>query len=355
MAKKAGPKDYWALLGLAAGATDKEIQTAYRKKSLAVHPDRYKGDDPEGAKQQFLDLTEAKETLCDPKARAAWENARAKVELAAQARAKHDAQKAAQTADRRRMREDLEEREEAAKRARGPTEEQLRAARMKEEEDDAMAELKRELDRLRRTGRLDGTQPAAATSTPAAAPAPAASASSSDPTAKASGRLSVRWGADKQFEKAELLALLVEFGAPANLELAVVGSRAVAEFSSPADARKLLDRAFELSARGVRVAQSGGAVTAAAATGTAAAGGGPLPEGWREVATAEGKVYYYNVHSRLTQWTRPTGSAGAAGAACAVASARDLAANENLTLMRLRQASERQRLMKEMEQEDAAS
>eukprot|EP00966_Prymnesium_polylepis_P222830 5154850-Prymnesium_polylepis.1 len=147
----AKPKDYWALLGLAPGASEKDVQTAYRKKSLAVHPDRYKGDDPEGAKQQFFDLTEAKETLLDPKARAAWDRAREKVEQAAQARAKHDAQRHAQSADRRRMREDLEEREEAAKRARGPSEEELRAARMKEEEEDAMAELKRELERLRRT------------------------------------------------------------------------------------------------------------------------------------------------------------------------------------------------------------
>lgn len=73
------------------------------------------------------------------------------------------------------------------------------------------------------------------------------------------------------------------------------------------------------------------------------------------MATADGKVYYYNVQTRLTQWSRPTaaGDAGAAGGAAA--SVRDLAANENLTLMRLRQASERQRLMKEMEQEDAST
>ena len=76
----------------------------------------------------------------------AWENARKKIEIAVAARAKHEEMKAAQGAGRRRMREDLEAREDAAKRSRGPSEDELRAARMKEEEDDAMAELKRELD-----------------------------------------------------------------------------------------------------------------------------------------------------------------------------------------------------------------
>ena len=68
------------------------------------------------------------------------------MEIAVAARAKHEEMKASQGAGRRRMREDLEAREDAAKRSRGPSEDELRAARMKEEEDDAMAELKRELD-----------------------------------------------------------------------------------------------------------------------------------------------------------------------------------------------------------------
>ena len=56
-------EDYWAVLGLAPGATTADVQRAYRKKSLAVHPDRYKGDDPEWAKNEFLRLTRAKEVL----------------------------------------------------------------------------------------------------------------------------------------------------------------------------------------------------------------------------------------------------------------------------------------------------
>ena len=35
-------EDYWAILGLEPGATQLEVNKAYRKRSLAVHPDRYK-------------------------------------------------------------------------------------------------------------------------------------------------------------------------------------------------------------------------------------------------------------------------------------------------------------------------
>ena len=39
------------------------VRKAYRKQSLAVHPDRYKGSDPEWATAEFLRLTRAKEVL----------------------------------------------------------------------------------------------------------------------------------------------------------------------------------------------------------------------------------------------------------------------------------------------------
>ena len=46
---KPAEEDYFAILELEPGASKAEVATAYRKKSLKVHPDRYKGDDPEGA------------------------------------------------------------------------------------------------------------------------------------------------------------------------------------------------------------------------------------------------------------------------------------------------------------------
>ena len=97
-------EDYWRILGLAPGASTGEVRKAYRKKSLTVHPDRYKGDDPEWATAEFLRLTRAKEVLEDDKARAAFE-------AVIRARALHREKQAAQDGARRKMREDLEARE----------------------------------------------------------------------------------------------------------------------------------------------------------------------------------------------------------------------------------------------------
>ena len=63
MSKSETLEDFWAVLGLESGASKADVQRSYRKKSLAVHPDRYKGDNPEWAKEEFLRLTRAKEVL----------------------------------------------------------------------------------------------------------------------------------------------------------------------------------------------------------------------------------------------------------------------------------------------------
>jgi pre-mRNA-processing factor 40 len=31
----------------------------------------------------------------------------------------------------------------------------------------------------------------------------------------------------------------------------------------------------------------------------------PIPVIWQEARTAEGRVYYYNVQTKATQWTKP--------------------------------------------------
>lgn len=31
----------------------------------------------------------------------------------------------------------------------------------------------------------------------------------------------------------------------------------------------------------------------------------PMPVIWQEARTAEGRVYYYNVQTKATQWTKP--------------------------------------------------
>ena len=37
-------KDYYAVLGIASGASDKEVQRAYRKLAKQYHPDANQGD-----------------------------------------------------------------------------------------------------------------------------------------------------------------------------------------------------------------------------------------------------------------------------------------------------------------------
>ena len=402
MPTKPAEEDYYAVLGLEPGATPAEVNSAYRKLSLKVHPDRYKGDDPEWATEQFLRLTRAKEVLLDDKARAAYEALR-------KARDAHKAKQEAQHAGRKKLREELEEREEAAKRQRHePSAEQLRRQEQ-EVEAAARRELENELERLRSSGRLDPgrARPAA---TAAAAPAPAAAAAPA--TAAASGesqgaggsetaRLSLRWSADRQHTSESLTALLEELGdaggaagrggggggggaqAPGGLTLAIVGSKAVAELGTAAAVR-LMARSVELSARGVRASWIGGppaaAAAAAAADGSSAASAAaapsaaaaastpaavaPLPPGWRECTAPDGRRYFYHTATRQTQWKRPVASAAsaAAGAGAAAAgggaggvSAADHETLESVTMRRLRQASERQRMIEALAAEDGVA
>jgi len=54
--------DYYSLLGLAPGATKKQIKTAYRKLALKYHPDRNKSA---GAARKFQEITEAYDFLLE--------------------------------------------------------------------------------------------------------------------------------------------------------------------------------------------------------------------------------------------------------------------------------------------------
>src|ERR671939_2251649 len=58
--------DYYAVLGLARGATDSEIKRAYRRMARDLHPDV--NPDPE-AKERFQEVTRAYEALTDPEKR----------------------------------------------------------------------------------------------------------------------------------------------------------------------------------------------------------------------------------------------------------------------------------------------
>ena len=60
-------KDYYATLGVAKTATDKEIKQAFRKLARKHHPDVNPGD--KAAEAKFKEINEAYEVLGDPEKR----------------------------------------------------------------------------------------------------------------------------------------------------------------------------------------------------------------------------------------------------------------------------------------------
>jgi curved DNA-binding protein len=63
-------KDYYAVLGLARGASDDDIKKAYRRLARKFHPDVSKES---GAEEKFKEVAEAYQTLKDPEKRAAYD------------------------------------------------------------------------------------------------------------------------------------------------------------------------------------------------------------------------------------------------------------------------------------------
>ena len=60
-------QDFYSLLDVSRSATDDEIKKAYRKLAIQYHPDRNPGD--KKSEEKFKEITEAYETLSDPKKR----------------------------------------------------------------------------------------------------------------------------------------------------------------------------------------------------------------------------------------------------------------------------------------------
>jgi len=64
-------KDYYDILGVAKGATEKELKKAYRKLAIKFHPD--KNPDNKGAEAKFKEAAEAYEVLNDSNKRARYD------------------------------------------------------------------------------------------------------------------------------------------------------------------------------------------------------------------------------------------------------------------------------------------
>ena len=66
-------QDYYAVLGVARGATEDEIKKAYRRLALEWHPDRHPADKREAAEARFKRISEAYEVLSDAEKRARYD------------------------------------------------------------------------------------------------------------------------------------------------------------------------------------------------------------------------------------------------------------------------------------------
>jgi curved DNA-binding protein len=74
MARGRADRDYYAVLGLPAGATEEEVRRTYRRLALEWHPDRNPGN-PQAA-ERFREISEAYAVLMDPAKRGAYDRAR---------------------------------------------------------------------------------------------------------------------------------------------------------------------------------------------------------------------------------------------------------------------------------------
>src|SRR3989442_2907423 len=60
-------KDYYDVLGISRGASQKEVQSAFRKLARKLHPDVNPGD--KHAEQRFKEVSQAHDVLSDPEKR----------------------------------------------------------------------------------------------------------------------------------------------------------------------------------------------------------------------------------------------------------------------------------------------
>lgn len=281
MASKAGGgegkdgEDYYATLGLELGATTTQISKAYKKLALKLHPDRNPNDSLAG--QRFHALQQAYDVLSDPEARAAFD-------ALIQARLNRKRKLSTMDAQRRNLKQTLEERENAFKRQRADELDAQRrlAARMARLKEETAAKMQQE--KLRRQQTQDRV----------AAPS---SSSSSTSSSDEEVVVKLRWGKKEGWDdEAGVRSALERAGCPAPLAVAVRrrGGGAMATFASLADADAALARLpppltgrvrrsrastppASSSSYAPRAAQAAPSAFASASTPASAAAGGSTP------------------------------------------------------------------------------
>ncbi|KAJ3102999.1 hypothetical protein HDU97_010437 [Phlyctochytrium planicorne] len=132
--------DYYTLLGIQIESTTAQINKAYRKLALRYHPDKV-GKDDTAAVDMFMKLKEAVDILLDPTKRKEYDDVY-KAEMAQKVRAEK------LDSDRRKRKEDLEDKEQAAKRAKMKEQEELsnqeKIERLRKENLDRMKDIAEE-------------------------------------------------------------------------------------------------------------------------------------------------------------------------------------------------------------------
>ncbi|XP_071448290.1 dnaJ homolog subfamily C member 17 [Hetaerina americana] len=131
--------DLYELLGIDPSSTTKEIKTAYRKKALSCHPD--KNPDDARAAERFHTLSKVLEILIDASARAAYDKVFNAKKIAKARHSQLDAK-------RKKLKEDLEAKEQASMRGPSIVIAEQDITKSKSDED----KLKVEIERLRKQG-----------------------------------------------------------------------------------------------------------------------------------------------------------------------------------------------------------
>lgn len=68
--------DYYKVLGVGRNANEKDVRKAYKKLSRKFHPDVVPPAEKEAAQKKFVQISEAYQTLKDPKKREIYDQGR---------------------------------------------------------------------------------------------------------------------------------------------------------------------------------------------------------------------------------------------------------------------------------------